>query len=149
MFRWLVFRRPRNLITMPVIYSMIFPLLMVDLCITLYQAICFPVYKIAKVKRADYIVLDRHHLAYLNIIDKFHCTYCAYAVGMVAYITEIIARTEQYFCPIKHARKVLGSHARYKYFLDYGDAADFEKRLEAFRVALAQQPPDAKTKDEP
>lgn len=138
-FRWLVFRRPRNLITVPIIYSMIVPLLMLDLCVTLYQFSCFPIYKIAKVRRADYIVLDRQHLAYLNFFDKFHCTYCAYGAGLIAYISEIIARTEQYFCPIKHARKVLGSHARYAYFLDYGDAADFEARLEAFRTALAEE----------
>lgn len=138
-FRWLVLRRPRNLITVPLIYSMIVPLLMLDLCVSLYQLTCFPIYRIAKVKRADYIVLDRQHLAYLNFFDKFHCTYCAYGAGLIAYSAEIIARTEQYFCPIKHARKVLGSHARYAYFLDYGDAADFEARLEAFRVALAEE----------
>lgn len=137
-FRWLVLRRPRNLITVPIIYSMIVPLLMLDLCVSLYQFTCFPIYQIAKVRRADYIVLDRQHLAYLNVFDKLHCTYCAYGAGLVAYISEIIARTEQYFCPIKHARKVLGSHARYAYFLDYGDAADYEARLEAFRAALAE-----------
>lgn len=138
-FRWLVTNRPQNLITGPIIYGMIVPLLMLDLCVSLYQWTCFPIYRIAKVKRADYIVLDRQHLGYLNFIEKFHCTYCAYGTGLIAYITEIIARTEQYFCPIKHARKVLGSHARYAYFLDYGDAADYEARLEAFRVALARE----------
>ena len=54
-------------------------------------------------------------------------------------MTEILARTEQYFCPIKHAYKILGAHTRYKLFLNYGDAADYEKRLEAFRVALGQE----------
>ena len=126
-FHWLVLRRPRNLITMPIIYSMIVPLLMLDLCVSLYQWTCFPIYRIAKVKRSDYIVLDRQHLAYLNFFDKVHCTYCAYGAGLIAYSAEIIARTEQYFCPIKHARKVLDSHARYAHFLDYGDAADFEE----------------------
>ncbi len=62
--------------------------------------------------------------------------YCAYASGLVAYVYEIVARTEQYFCPIKHARRVLGTHARYRRFLDYGAAEDYETRLEAFRVAL-------------
>ena len=138
-FRWLVTNRPQNLITGPIIYGMIVPLLMLDLCVSLYQAICFPIYRIAKVQRANYIVLDRQHLGYLNFIEKFHCTYCAYGAGLIAYISEIIARTEQYFCPIKHARKVLGSHARYAHFLDYGDAADYEARLEAFRVALAKE----------
>ena len=60
----------------------------------------------------------------------------AYANGLLAYATEIAARTEQYFCPIKHARKILGVHDRYARFLDYGDAADFHARLEEFRSAF-------------
>lgn len=135
-FRWLVTNRPQNLITGPVIYSMIVPLLVLDMFVTLYQAICFPIYRIARVRRASYIVLDRQHLEYLNFIEKFHCNYCAYASGLIAYVYEIVARTEQYFCPIKHARRILGAHSRYPRFLDYGEAADYEARLEAFRVAL-------------
>jgi hypothetical protein len=134
---WLVTYRPQNLITGPVIYGMIVPLLMLDLFVTFYQAVCFPIYRVAKVRRASYIVLDRQHLEYLNFIEKFHCTYCAYASGLVAYVYEIVARTEEYFCPIKHARRILGTHSRYRRFLDYGEAADYEARLEAFRVALA------------
>jgi hypothetical protein len=137
-FRWVVTNRPQNLITGPIIYGMIIPLVIVDLFISFYQASCFPIYGIAKVRRANYIVLDRQHLEYLNWIEKFHCTYCAYGAGMVAYIGEIVSRTEQYFCPIKHARKILGTHSRYARFLDYGEAADYEAKLEEFRVALAK-----------
>ena len=50
-----------------------------------------------KVKRGDYIIFDRQNLNYLNFIEKFHCTYCFYGAGMIAYISEIVARTEQYF----------------------------------------------------
>lgn len=138
-FRWLVINRPQNLITGPIIYGMIIPLLMLDLVVSFYQMSCFPIYRVAKVRRADYIVFDRQHLEYLNFIEKFHCTYCAYGSGLIAYIGEIIARTEQYFCPIKHARKALGTHARYARFLDYGEAADYEAKLEEFRVALARR----------
>ncbi len=138
-FRWLVTNRPQNLITGPIIYSMIIPMAILDLFVSFYQATCFPIYGIAKVRRADYIVMDRQHLEYLNFIEKFHCTYCAYGSGLIAYICEIVARTEQYFCPIKHARKVLGTHARYARFLDYGEAADYEARLEEFRIALARE----------
>ena len=136
---WLVTYRPQNLITGPVIYGMIVPLLMLDLFVSFYQAVCFPIYRVAKVRRGDYIVFDRQQLEYLNFIEKFHCTYCAYGSGLVAYVGEIVARTEEYFCPIKHARKVLGTHTRYGRFLDYGDAADYEARLEEFRVALAKK----------
>ena len=135
-FHWLVTYRPQNLITGPVIYAMIVPLAILDFFISLYQAICFPIYGIARVSRADYFVYDRQQLEYLNFIEKFHCTYCAYANGLIAYVSEIVGRTEEYFCPIKHARKILGSHAHYARFLEYGDAADYEARLEQFRVGL-------------
>lgn len=138
-FTWLVTNRPQNLITGPIIYGMIIPLLMLDLAVSFYQAICFPIYKVPKVRRGDYIVIDRQHLEYLNFIVKFHCTYCAYGSGLIAYVSEIVARTEQYFCPIKHARKILGTHARYAEFLDYGEAADYEAKLEKFRRALAKE----------
>ena len=138
-FRWLVSYRPQNLITGPIIYAMIIPLLITDVFITFYQFSCFPIYGIKKVRRSDYVIFDRQHLSYLNFIEKFHCTYCAYGSGMIAYISEIVARTEQYFCPIKHARKILGTHSRYERFLDYGDAKDYEQRLEQYRQALNEE----------
>lgn len=138
-FRWLVTNRPQNLITGPIIYSMIIPLLITDFFVTFYQWTCFPIYGIKKVRRSDYIVYDRQQLNYLNFIEKFHCTYCAYGNGMIAYVTEVIARTEQYFCPIKHARKILGTHARYERYLDYGDAENYEKKLEEYRRALEKE----------
>lgn len=144
-FRWLVTNRPQNLITGPIIYSMIAPMVMLDLCVSFYQATCFPIYGITKVRRGDYIVFDRQQLGYLNFIEKFHCTYCAYGNGLIAYVSEIIGRTEEYFCPIKHARKMLGAHSRYARFLGYGEAQDYEAKLERFRVGLGdKQPPERK-----
>lgn len=139
-FHWLVTYRPQNLMTGPIIYSMIVPLVVLDLCVSFYQATCFPIYRIAKVRRGDYMVFDRQQLEYLNFIEKFHCTYCAYGNGLIAYAGEIVARTEEYFCPIKHAHKVLGTHARYARFLEYGDATDFASRLEEARQRLCQAP---------
>lgn len=138
-FRWLISYRPQNLLTGPVIYAMIVPLVITDIFISFYQLTCFPIYGIKKVRRGDYIIFDRQQLGYLNFIEKFHCTYCAYGSGMIAYISEIVARTEQYFCPIKHARKVLGTHARYARFLEFGEAEDYEAKLEEFRQQLAQE----------
>jgi hypothetical protein len=137
-FRWLVTNRPQNLITGPIIYGMVIPLLMLDFFATLYQWTCFPIYGITKVRRSDYLVFDRRHLGYLNFIEKFHCTYCEYGNGLMGYTTEILARTEQYFCPIKHAHKILGTHARYNRYLDYGEAEAYEAKLETFRVALGK-----------
>ena len=131
-------KRPINLLTGPIIYSMIVPMLILDVCISFYQLTCFPIYKIKLVKRRDYMSFDRHHLHYLNWIEKFHCSYCAYGAGLLAYITEIVARTEQYFCPIKHARKVMGTHSRYIKFLDYGDAKNYQENLENFRKQLSK-----------
>jgi len=139
-FQWLFGVRPINLITAPIIYGMIIPFILLDIAISFYQFSCFPIYKIAKVHRRDYIVFDRHHLAYLNIFEKFHCLYCSYANGLTAYIREILARTELYFCPIKHANKVLSSHKYYYQFLNYGDAKSYPDRLEAFRKKLATEP---------
>ena len=107
--------------------------------VSFYQWVCFPICGVTKVRRSDYIVFDRRHLGYLNFIEKFHCTYCAYGAGLTAYICEIVSRTEQYFCPIKHAHKILGTHKRYLGFIEYGDSADYEKRLEEYRVALGKR----------
>ncbi len=138
-FRWLVAYRPKNLLTGPIIYSMIVPLLMLDLGVSCYQLTCFPIYGISKVRRSDYMVFDRQQLEHLNFIEKFHCAYCAYGNRLLACITEIIGRTEAYFCPTKHARKVLGAHSQYARFLAYRDAADDEARLEKFRVGLGEK----------
>jgi len=138
---WLVGSRPQNLITGPIIYSMTVPLLVLDLFLTLYQATCFPVYGIAKVRRSDFIVYDRQQLEYLNVIEKFHCSYCAYGSGLLAMACEVVGRTEAYFCPVKHVRRLLGTHAHYARFLDYGEADDYAARLEAMRVALGQPDP--------
>ncbi len=139
LFRWFLSVRPQNYLTMPVIYGMAAPMVIFDLCVTLYQYLCFPVYGVGRVKRGDYFVMDHQHLAYLNIIEKAHCLYCAYAVGLLAYAGEITARTEQYFCPIKHACKVLGAHSRYARFLEYGEAEDFHAKLETYRSQLAAE----------
>jgi len=138
-FRWFMTVRPQNYLTAPIIYGMAVPLVLFDLCISIYQLLCFPVYRIARVSRANYIVIDHQHLAYLNIIEKVHCMYCSYAVGLLGYASEITARTEQYFCPINHARKVLGTHSRYKDFLSYGDAEDLHGKVEELRSALARE----------
>lgn len=123
--------RPLVVLTAPVIYSLIIPLLLLDLFVTVYHAICFPVYRIPKVRRSDYFVFDRHHLAYLNALEKINCAYCSYAAnGLIAYVREVAGRTEQYWCPIKHARRVLGTHAAYMSFEDYGDASGYRALVE-------------------
>lgn len=131
--RYLAQARLRNLISAPFIYAVFLPLLLVDLAVTGYQGLCFPLYGIPRVRRRDYFIFDRNSLAYLNIIEKFNCAYCAYATGMASYVKEIVGRTEQYWCPIKHARRVLDVHSRYERFVDFGDAEAYRAELEAIR----------------
>lgn len=140
--QWLRESSGRAFLSVPFIYAMIIPLLALDLCSSLYQAICFRLYRITPVVRTDYIAIDRQHLAYLNSIEKLNCMFCGYANGLIAYVSEITARTEQYWCPIKHARQMLGSHARYARFLAYGEAVDYHDHLEQFRKALAPGSPE-------
>ena len=125
-----------SVVTAPVIYCVLLPMLILDLFVTVYQRICFPIYGIAKVKRQDYFVYDRTHLAYLNVIEKINCAYCSYGNGLMAYAREIVARTEMYWCPIKHARKVLQAHPYYAGFVDYGDAKAYQHELDALRKRL-------------
>ena len=122
-----------NILTVPIIWSCIIPAVFLDLTASIYQFICFKVYKIPDVKRNDYIVIDRHSLSYLNPIEKINCVYCGYFTGLLAYVQEIAARTEQYWCPIKHSRKVGTMHKRYHKFIDYGDHHEYQKRLAELR----------------
>ena len=43
--------------------------------------------------------------------------------------SEIAGRTEQYWCPIKHALRMKTVHSRYQKFFDYGDAEQYCARL--------------------
>lgn len=123
-------------VTAPAIYSLIVPLALSGLFISFYQIVCFPVYGIPRVRRKEYLVFDRRYLAHLNILEKFNCAYCSYATGLIAYAREIASRTEQYWCPIKHARKLVAAHSRYGGFVDFGDATAYREELEAMRGKL-------------
>jgi hypothetical protein len=127
-----------TVLTAPIIYLGAVPMLLLDLFLLIYQAVCFPVYGIPKVRRGDYLLLDRGDLPYLNAIEKVNCAYCGYANGLAAYFREISARTEQYWCPIKHARRILAAHDRYPGFFEYGDAESYRLGLERLRDALAR-----------
>lgn len=129
-----------SIATAPIIYAVFVPLAFLDLSMSIYQAICFRAYGIPRVRRADYIIFDRHKLAYLNAMEKFNCVYCSYGNGMIAYVQEIASRTEAYWCPIKHADRVKTFMPRYARFSDYGSAEtyrdDFDKNREAARKGL-------------
>lgn len=118
---------PLYIITAPIIYGVIVPLILLDAAVFIYQQICFRVYGIPIVLRSEYIIIDRHHLNYLNGIEKINCMYCGYGNGLIEYIREVFARTEQYWCPIKHARRANKVHPYVENFVDYGDAENYKK----------------------
>jgi hypothetical protein len=122
-----------NILTAPFIWACLPPALFLDLVVSVFHSVCFRVYGIPLVKRSEYIVIDRQALTYLNIIEKINCVYCGYFNGLIGYVQEIAARTEQYWCPIKHARKTASLHSRYRKFLEYGDAEGFRRRLGEIR----------------
>jgi hypothetical protein len=126
----------QSILTAPFIYALVIPLALLDLSVCLFQLVCFPVWGIARVRRSEHIAIDRQYLAYLNGIQKLNCVYCGYANGLIAFSQEVACRTEQYWCPIKHARRVKNPHHRYKHFLDFGDAEGFRDKQDEFRKKL-------------
>lgn len=139
LLRYVLGARPLIALTAPLIYSLIFPLALLDLFITIYQAVCFPVYGIAKVRRRDYLVFDRRYLAYLNALEKLNCAYCSYANGLIGYVREIASRTEEYWCPIKHARKLVAAHPRYAGFADFGDAEAYRAGVQGLNEKVRKE----------
>ena len=134
--RWVASGDIRNILSAPFIFALIIPFALLDLFLCLYHAVCFRLYRLPPVPRAAYVVIDRHHLHYLNILQKLNCVYCGYVNGVIAWARELASVTEQYWCPIKHARKVRGSHTRYAQFIDYGDAEAMAVRVVDLRTAL-------------
>jgi len=122
------------ILTIPFIWGMMIPIVIADISVTIYQTLCFPIYKIPKVKRKDYIVMDRYNLFYLDRVEKINCWYCEYFNGVVAYIREVAARTEQFWCPIKHSRPLKDKHSRYDKFFDFGDYKRYRDELEKRRA---------------
>lgn len=136
--------RPINLITGPIIYAMFFPILLLDVCVSFYQWSCFPIYGIPKFARKDFIIFDRQELKYLDWISKFHCTYCAYGVGVAAFVSAVIGATEAYFCPVKHKHKhtqKLHQHWQAIAFEQPQDF-DFNAYLDKVRNDMQQAPKD-------
>jgi hypothetical protein len=119
----------RHFLSIPFIYGMIIPALILDVFLTVFQWTAFSLYKIPKVKRSEYIIYDRRFLDYLNFIQKINCLYCSYVNGVFAYAVEIGARTERYWCPIKSANKPKFSHGWYRDFADYGNPEEWNTKF--------------------
>jgi hypothetical protein len=129
LWQYILDARPLAVLSSPFVYALIIPIVLLDLSVCVFQAICFPAFGIQKVRRGDYLVFDHRYLAYLNVLEKLNCAYCSYANGIVAFIREVAARAEQHWCPIKHARRILAAHPYYGEFVDYGDAVAYRRKL--------------------
>ena len=125
-----------TVITLPLVYVLALPFALLDLSVSLYQAVCFRAWGLAPVRRRAYFAIDRHKLSYLNALESVNCMYCSYANGVIGYVREIAARTEQYWCPIRHRRRIRHPHERYAGFVAYGDAAGYRSRQASLRAAL-------------
>jgi len=79
LLHFVILARPLVALTAPLIYAMVVPFLLLDLGVTLYQRLCFPIYGIAKVRRSEYLIFDRARWPYLNVLERLSCAYCSYA----------------------------------------------------------------------
>jgi len=118
-----------HILSAPIVYMMIVPAVILDVFLFIYVAVIFPIYKFPKIKRSEYIVFDRHYLGYLNFIEKLNCLYCSYFNGLMNYTAAVAARSELYFCPIKHAKKIAYTHEHYYDFIPYSDVSDYQNKL--------------------
>jgi hypothetical protein len=57
-------------------------------------------------------------------------------------VDQPLSRTEQYWCPIRHASRVRGTHGHYRHFVDYADAEGYRRRLMPLRHELQHKRSD-------
>jgi hypothetical protein len=116
----------------PLVWLPLPTFILLDILVSLYQNVCFPVYGIRKVKRSTYIlILDRNKLQYLTLFQKLGCMYCGYANGLLVYIKEIAGLTEKYWCGIMHENKkgfINQSDQTEQNFAKFNDEKDFIKK---------------------
>jgi len=121
----------KHILVIPIISTLIIPIVIFDIWVEIYHRSCFPLCKISYVKRNNYIKIDRFKLKYLTFWQKIYCVYCSYGNGVVAYWKEIGARTEQYWCGIKHKNDsnfIPQEHQEKMNFAEYGDEVDFKNK---------------------
>jgi hypothetical protein len=129
----------KQLASIPFIYVMIVPLVFMDFMLTIYQQVCFRLYGVPLARRGEHFIIDRQLLDNLNLVDKLNCIFCGYGSGIFSYGREIVSKTEQYWCPIKHAQKTHAAAARYSEFLEYGDTEEYHNKVAEYREDLKKE----------
>lgn len=56
------------------------------LTVLLYQWLLRPLFGLPRVRWADHVIIDRHRIAGLPLIDKINCVFCGYANGLTTMI---------------------------------------------------------------
>ena len=117
-----------HLLSAPFIYSVIIAFVVLDAFISMYQAVCFPLYGLKKIDRRKYIrVRDRMKLPYLTWVQKLNCAYCGYGNGLLQYSVAIAQETQKYWCGIRHRpTKDFIEPKEEKDFLSYNDPEGFK-----------------------
>ncbi len=123
-----ILKNIRHFLSIPFIYSMIFPSIVFHLCLEIYHQICFRLYGIPLVQPMEYFLFKRKLLKNLKMIEKINCIYCSYVNNLIKYAMEIGARTERYWCPIKYNDKVNQTHSQYKKFLQDGACEEMREK---------------------
>lgn len=93
----------RKIVSAPFIYGMIIPSLFIHVTAEIYHQVCFRLYGILLLDVRKFIVIDRHKLSKLSLMEKINCVYCGYINGLYAYLVALARKTEEYWCAIKHA----------------------------------------------
>lgn len=119
--------RVREVLSIPFIYMMVVPALILDIFLFIYQQTALRLYKVPLVRRRDYIVYERKKLDYLNWIQKLNCLYCSRVNWLFSYAVEVAWRTEKYWCPIKYASRKKWWHDWEEFFADYWDPEKFRE----------------------
>lgn len=132
-FHYVTHANLRYFLSTPFIYAVLIPAFVLHFFVEVYHQIGFRLYRIPRVDRHQYFIFDRIHLPYLNWVEKINCVYCSYFNGLMGYVREIAARTERFWCPIKHARQRAQAHRHYGDFNDYLDGKEYHKKLDASR----------------
>ena len=120
--------RMRLLLTAPLIYGMLIPLCFIDICASVYQWVCFPLYGIPTVRRKAYVGKIHRGMG-ITWLDRAHCAYCSYANGVCAYLRAVLIETEKYWCPIKYATRGMKSPHPQTGYAEDGDTEGLQKLL--------------------
>lgn len=123
----------RHAASMPFIYAMIVPSVILHLGLEVYHRVAFRLYGIPRVRARDYFVFERALLPSLNAMEKLNCLYCSYVNNLFQYAVEIAGRTERYWCPIKYANRMKRTHSQYELFIDYLEAETLREKWDKLR----------------